>query len=73
VLHDFEPPVIFDPEPVESVVVTTFMDNVTGFFMPDQGVAHTRGHPKGRQAARATILDGWGLDALVAEQGSRCS
>ena len=40
VLHDFEPRVVFDLEPVDSVTVTTLMDNVTDAFMPDQGPAH---------------------------------
>ena len=29
VLHDFEPGVVFELEPVDSVTVTTLMDNVT--------------------------------------------
>lgn len=40
VLHDLEPEVVFDLEPVDSVTVTTLMDNVTDAFMPDQGPAH---------------------------------
>src|SRR5215468_5882174 len=40
VLHDFEPRVVFDLEPVDSVTVTTLMDNVTDAFIPDQGPAH---------------------------------
>ena len=40
VLHDFEPRVLFDLEPVDAVTVTTLMDNVTDIFMPDQGPAH---------------------------------
>src|SRR6202023_258888 len=40
VLHEVEPPAVFDLEPVDSVVVTTLMDNVTDVFMPDQGPAH---------------------------------
>jgi len=40
VLHDFEPRVVFDLEPVDSVTVTMLMDNVTDAFMPDQGPAH---------------------------------
>src|SRR5215467_11930993 len=40
VLHDFEPKVVFDLEPIDSVTVTTLMDNVTDAFMPDQGPAH---------------------------------
>ena len=39
-LHDFEPSVTFDLEPVDSVTVTTLMDNVTDIFMPGQGPAH---------------------------------
>src|SRR5689334_24296764 len=39
VLHDFEPSAVFDLEPVDSVTVTTLMDNVTDAFMPDQGPA----------------------------------
>ena len=39
VLHDFDPGVVFDLEPVDAVTVTTLMDNVTDAFMPDQGPA----------------------------------
>jgi 7,8-dihydropterin-6-yl-methyl-4-(beta-D-ribofuranosyl)aminobenzene 5'-phosphate synthase len=39
VLHDFDPGVVFDLEPVDSVTVTSLMDNVTDAFMPDQGPA----------------------------------
>src|SRR4029450_9500709 len=39
-LQDFEPRVVFDLEPVDSVTVTTLMHNVTDAFMPDQGPAH---------------------------------
>ncbi len=38
-LHDFEPDVEIALDPVDSVVVTTLMDNVTDTFMPDQGPA----------------------------------
>ena len=68
VLHDFEPPVIFDIEPVDSVTVTTLMDNVSDFFMPDQGPAHRATRTGGRRRT-ASMEDGWGLDALVAEHG----
>ena len=43
VLHDFEPDVEIALEPVDSVVVTTLMDNITDVFMPDQGPGATRG------------------------------
>ena len=38
-LHDREPVIEIDLEPVDSVVVTTVMDNLTDLFMPDQGPA----------------------------------
>lgn len=39
VLHDAEPDVEIHLEPVDSVVVTTLMDNLTDMLMPDQGLA----------------------------------
>jgi len=68
VLHDFEPAVIFDLEPVDAVTVTTLMDNVTDFLMPDRGPARRPTRTGGRRPT-ATMDDGWGLDALVAEHG----
>src|SRR6516164_3955871 len=59
VLHDFEPRVVFDLEPVDSVTVTTLMDNVTDAFMPDQGPAHRPPLPVfrgGRQPAATMDL-----------------
>ena len=38
-MHGTEPDSVIDLEPVDSVVVTTLMDNVTDIFMPDQGPA----------------------------------
>jgi 7,8-dihydropterin-6-yl-methyl-4-(beta-D-ribofuranosyl)aminobenzene 5'-phosphate synthase len=54
VLYDFEPSAFFDLEPVDSVTVTTLMDNVTDAFIPDQGPAHRPLLPifrRGRQPA----------------------
>lgn len=68
VLHDFEPRVVFDLEPVDSVSVTTLMDNVTDVFMPDQGPAHRAPALAGHRPA-ATMSGGEALDALVAEHG----
>ena len=70
VLHDFEPRVVFDLEPVDSVTVTTLMDNVTDVFMPDQGPAHRPplGIHGGRRPA-ATMEGGDGPEALLAEHG----
>jgi hypothetical protein len=42
-LHDVEPVIQIDLEPVDSVVVTTVMDNLTDLFMPDQGPARRIG------------------------------
>ena len=39
VLHEVEPAIEIDLEPVDSVVVTTLMDNVTDNLMADQGPA----------------------------------
>jgi 7,8-dihydropterin-6-yl-methyl-4-(beta-D-ribofuranosyl)aminobenzene 5'-phosphate synthase len=69
VLHDVEPAFEIDLEPVDSVVVTTLMDNLTDLLMPDQGPA--RRVTIGRGPRRpATIMAGRRApDALVAEHG----
>lgn len=70
VLHDFEPRVLFDLEPVDSVTVTTLMDNVTDVFMPDQGPAHRApALADGRRRPAATMVGGESPEALVAEHG----
>lgn len=69
VLHDFEPPVVFDLEPVDSVTVTTLMDNVTDMFMPDQGPARRPSAGAARSRPAATMEGGMGVDALLAEHG----
>jgi 7,8-dihydropterin-6-yl-methyl-4-(beta-D-ribofuranosyl)aminobenzene 5'-phosphate synthase len=69
VLHDVGPVPRIDLEPVDSVEITTLMDNVTDVVMPDQGPARRPG-PVARLARPAAIMAG-GLapDALVAEHG----
>jgi 7,8-dihydropterin-6-yl-methyl-4-(beta-D-ribofuranosyl)aminobenzene 5'-phosphate synthase len=52
VLHDVEPAIEVSLEPVDSVVVTTLMDNVTDIFMPDQGPAHRARWAPGRGSRR---------------------
>ncbi len=76
VLHDFEPGAVFDLEPVDSVTVTTLMDNVTDAFIPDQGPAHRPPLPifrcgrepamtmKGRDVPEVPLTDG-GFSGLV--------
>lgn len=69
VFHDFDPAVEIDLEPVDSVRITTLMDNVTDMLMPDQGPAHRI--PQGEVPRRgATVMDhGEVPDALIAEHG----
>jgi 7,8-dihydropterin-6-yl-methyl-4-(beta-D-ribofuranosyl)aminobenzene 5'-phosphate synthase len=69
VLHDVEPVIEFDLEPVDSVVVTTLMDNLTDMLMPDQGPARRLTLGRGPRRPSATMTDGQVPDALVAEHG----
>ena len=67
--HDFEPDVEIALDPVDSVVVTTLMDNVTDIFMPDQGPARRAGPGRG-PVRRSAVMEGEQVpDALVAEHG----
>ena len=70
VLADAEPAVTIRLDPVDSVVVTTLIDNVTDVFMPDQGPAR-RATPSASGPSRSAALmeDGQVPDALVAEHG----
>jgi 7,8-dihydropterin-6-yl-methyl-4-(beta-D-ribofuranosyl)aminobenzene 5'-phosphate synthase len=68
-LHDFEPDVRIDLEPVDSVVVTTLMDNATDVFMPDQGPARRVGPGAGPRRPSAVMTGGEVPDQLVAEHG----
>ncbi len=67
-LHDTESTVQIELEPVDSVVVTTLMDNVTDIFMPDQGPARRAG-PAGGSRPAATMAGGQAPDVLIAEHG----
>jgi 7,8-dihydropterin-6-yl-methyl-4-(beta-D-ribofuranosyl)aminobenzene 5'-phosphate synthase len=69
VLHDFEPDVEIVLDPVDSVVVTTLMDNVTDVFMPDQGPARRVGPGSGPRRPSAIMEAAQVPDALVAEHG----
>jgi len=69
VLHDFEPAVEIALEPVDSVVVTTLMDNVTDMTMPDQGPARRPGRGSAPRRTAALMEDGHVADALLAEHG----
>jgi 7,8-dihydropterin-6-yl-methyl-4-(beta-D-ribofuranosyl)aminobenzene 5'-phosphate synthase len=69
VLHDVEPAIEIDLEPVDSVVVTTLMDNVTDALMPDQGPAHRIALGRGPRRPSLTMVDGLLPGALIAEHG----
>lgn len=57
-------------EPVDSVTITTLVENLYDVFMPDQSLARRSGpgSTKGRLGA-ATMLNGFVPDQLVAEHG----
>jgi 7,8-dihydropterin-6-yl-methyl-4-(beta-D-ribofuranosyl)aminobenzene 5'-phosphate synthase len=61
--------VLFDLEPVDSVVVTALMDNVTDVFMPDQGPARRPPLMSACRQSAATLEGGDVPSALVAEHG----
>ena len=69
VRHDFEPQVEIKLDPVDSVVVTTLMDNVTDVFMPDQGPARRAPVVSGPWRPSAVMEGGQAPDALIAEHG----
>jgi 7,8-dihydropterin-6-yl-methyl-4-(beta-D-ribofuranosyl)aminobenzene 5'-phosphate synthase len=57
-------------EPVDSLTVTTLVDNVFDTFMPDQGPAHrVSAGSGGRGLPSATMVDGLVPDQLIAEHG----
>jgi 7,8-dihydropterin-6-yl-methyl-4-(beta-D-ribofuranosyl)aminobenzene 5'-phosphate synthase len=56
-------------EPVDSVVVTTLIDNVVDVFMPDQGPARRGRASRGPSRAALVMEGGQAPDGLVAEHG----
>ncbi len=57
-------------EPVDSLTITTLVDNVFDSFMPDQGPAHRISPASaGRRLPSAIMLDGTVPDELIAEHG----
>ena len=69
VRHDFEPAVRIDLEPVDSVVITTLMDNVTDMLLPDLGPARRVRMGSGPWRPTTTMTGGQVPDALIAEHG----
>ena len=68
-LHDVEPVIEIDLEPVDSVVVTTLMDNVFDALMPDQGPAHRVTLGSGPRRPSSLMADGLVPGTLIAEHG----
>jgi 7,8-dihydropterin-6-yl-methyl-4-(beta-D-ribofuranosyl)aminobenzene 5'-phosphate synthase len=69
VWHDVEPAIEIDLEPVDSVVVTTLMDNLTDNLMADQGPARRAALGAGPRRPSATMAGGQVPDGLIAEHG----
>jgi 7,8-dihydropterin-6-yl-methyl-4-(beta-D-ribofuranosyl)aminobenzene 5'-phosphate synthase len=66
---DFEPAVPITLAPVDSVELTSLIDNVTDVFMPDQGPAK-RVRPGFASTHPSALMEaGWSPDPLVAEHG----
>jgi 7,8-dihydropterin-6-yl-methyl-4-(beta-D-ribofuranosyl)aminobenzene 5'-phosphate synthase len=69
VRHDVAPAFEVDLEPVDSVVVTTLMDNLTDNLMADRGPARRAALGSGPQRPSAVMAGGQVPDALIAEHG----
>jgi 7,8-dihydropterin-6-yl-methyl-4-(beta-D-ribofuranosyl)aminobenzene 5'-phosphate synthase len=69
VLYDIGPVEVIGLEPVDSVTVTTLMDNSVDLFMPDQGPAKRTGLLADPRRDSAVMVDREVPDALVAEHG----
>src|ERR1700691_6482782 len=69
ILHDVEPAIEIDLEPVDSVVVTTLMDNVADALMSDQGPAHRIALGSGPRRPSPLMVDGLVPSVLSDEHG----
>ena len=69
VLHDVAAVQQINLEPVDSVEITTLMDNVTDVFMPDQGPAKRPGPVTGRTRPSTIMAGRLAPDVLIAEHG----
>ena len=57
-------------EPVDSLVITTLVENTYDIFMPDQGPARRKGpDPTGPRLTASTMVDRQAPDQLIAEHG----
>lgn len=68
-LHDVDPVELINLDPVDSLVVTTLMDNSVDVFMPDQGPAQRAEVQMKPATACSVMADREVPDALVAEHG----
>jgi 7,8-dihydropterin-6-yl-methyl-4-(beta-D-ribofuranosyl)aminobenzene 5'-phosphate synthase len=68
-LLDAEPQITIPLEPVDSVVITTLMDNVTDVFMPDQGPARRTAASRSPARVAPMMQAGSAPDVLIAEHG----
>lgn len=69
ILQSAEPRERIGLEPVDSVEITTLMDNITDIFMPDQGPARRVGLGTGPNRSSSVMEEGQVPDALIAEHG----
>jgi 7,8-dihydropterin-6-yl-methyl-4-(beta-D-ribofuranosyl)aminobenzene 5'-phosphate synthase len=69
VLHEVQPAELIVLDPVDSVEITTVIDNLTDVFMPDQGPARRVGPGAGPVRPCVTMVAGNTPDTLVAEHG----
>jgi len=69
VIHDVEPAVEIDLEPVDSVAVLTLMDNSTDALMTDQGPARRADLARLPRHPLAMMAEGQVPEALIAEHG----
>jgi 7,8-dihydropterin-6-yl-methyl-4-(beta-D-ribofuranosyl)aminobenzene 5'-phosphate synthase len=67
--EETEPRLVIPLEPVDSVTVTTLIDNATDVLAPNVGPASRRGIGDAGRAPSALFDDGWGFDGLIAEHG----
>ena len=57
-------------QPVDSLQITTLVENAYDVFMPDQGPAHRKGpDPNMPRVASSTMVDRFVPDQLIAEHG----
>jgi 7,8-dihydropterin-6-yl-methyl-4-(beta-D-ribofuranosyl)aminobenzene 5'-phosphate synthase len=67
--EDAEPRLTIPLEPVDSIVITTLIDNVTDSLAVNMGPAKRPFIGDARRAESAVYEDGWTLQGLIAEHG----